>query len=83
MLDLIAHLTGAVEYTDCISPEELDFPNECPENDIKQSDGEAPVLELWGMRSTSSLPSFLGPPWPGVVAPDRVLSMDQIELFDI
>ena len=27
--------------------------NECPEDDTKQSDGDAPaVLELWGMRST-------------------------------
>ena len=23
--------------------------NECPGYDIKQSDGEAPVLELWGI----------------------------------
>ena len=42
----------------------------------KQSDGEVPaVLELWGMRSTSSLPLLPGPLWPGVVAPDRALSM--------
>ena len=28
-------------------------PNECPEFDTKQSDGEVSVtLELWGMRST-------------------------------
>ena len=32
------------------------------------------------MRSTSSLPSLSGPLWPGVVAPDRVQSMGQIEL---
>ena len=38
------------------------------------------MLELKGMRSTPSLPSFPGPLWPGVVAPDRVLSMGQIEL---
>ena len=25
------------------------------------------MLELWGMRSTPSLPSFPGPLWPGVV----------------
>ena len=44
--------------------------------DTKQSDGEVPaMLELWGMRSTPSLPSLPGPLWPGVVAPDRVLSM--------
>ncbi len=48
---------------------------------LKQSDGEVPaMLELWGMRSTPSLPSLPGPLWPGVVAPDRALSMGQIEL---
>ena len=38
------------------------------------------MLELWGMWSTPSLPSLPGPPWPGVVAPDRLISIDQIEL---
>ena len=38
------------------------------------------MLELWGMRSTPSLPSLPGPLWPGVIASDRVLSMGQIEL---
>ena len=37
------------------------------------------MLELCGMRSTPSLPLLPGPFWPGVVAPDRVLSMGQIE----
>ena len=47
----------------------------------KQSDGEAPViLNLWGMQSTPSLPLLPGPLWPGVVAPNRVLSMGQTEL---
>ena len=32
------------------------------------------------MRSTPSLPSLPGPLWPGVVAPDRLLSMDQIQV---
>ena len=32
------------------------------------------------MRHTSSLLSLPGPLWLGVVAPDRVLSMGQIEL---
>ena len=51
-------------------------PNECPGYDTKQSDGEVPsLLEIWGMRSTPSLPSLPGPLWPGVVAPDRALSM--------
>ena len=38
---------------------------------------------LWGMQRTPSLPSLPGPLWSGVVAPDKVLSMAQIELFDI
>ena len=46
--------------------------------DAKQSDGEAPVM--W---STSLLPSIPGPLWSDVVAPDRVLSLGQLELFDI
>ena len=35
------------------------------------------------MWSTFSLPSLPGPFWHGIVAPDMVLSMGQIELFDI
>ena len=51
-------------------------PNECPGYDTKQSDGEVPVmLELRGMQSTPLLPLLPGPLWPGVVAPDRALSM--------
>ena len=38
------------------------------------------MLELWRMQSTSLLPSLPGPLWPGLVAPDRVLSMGQIEI---
>ena len=46
-------------------------PNECPRYDIKQSDAEAPVmLEIWEMRSISSLLSLPGPLWLGVVALD-------------
>ena len=46
--------------------------NECPGYDTKQSDGEVPaMLELWGNRSTPSLPSLPGPLWPAVVAPDK------------
>ena len=53
----IGQLTGAVEYTDCIFAEGKTPPYECPAYDSKQSDGEVPViLELWGMRSTPSLP---------------------------
>ena len=55
--------------------------NECPVYDSKQSKVEVSVmLELWGMRSTPSLPFLPEPLWPGVVAPDRILSLSQIEL---
>ena len=50
----------------------------------KQFDGEAPVMpELWGIQSTPSLPLLSGSLDSGEVAPDMVLSMGQIELFDI
>ena len=50
--------------------------------DIRQSDSEAPgLLEHWGVQSTPSLSS--GPLQPGIVAPDGVQSMGQIELFCI
>ena len=56
--------------------------DKCP--DTKQYDSEALViLVLWGMWSTPSLPSLSGSLRLEEVAPDRVLSMDQIELFDI
>ena len=55
--------------------------NECSGYETRQCDGEAPlILELWGMWSTPLLPSLPGPLWPGVVAPERVLFMGQIEL---
>ena len=77
-----AQSAGTAEYTDCIFAEEKDSLNECPGFDTKQSDVEVPVkLEIWGMRSTPSLPSLPRPIWPGVVAPERVLSLGQIELY--
>ena len=77
----IAYLYIAVEYTDCVSAEGLDAPNECPGYDTKQSDGEVPIMvELWEMQSTPSLPSLPSLLWLLVVAPDKVLSMGQIEL---
>ena len=59
-------------------------PNQTKSNQrIKQFDGETSVmLELWGMQSTSSLLLLQWPLWPGLVKPDRVLSMGQIELSD-
>ena len=57
----LAQSAGAVEYTDCTSAEGTPL-NECPAYDIKQSDGEVPVmLELWGMWSTPSLSLLPGP----------------------
>ena len=41
------------------------------------------MLKLWRMRSTPLLPSLPDPVWPGVVAPNRVLSMSQIELNSV
>ena len=38
------------------------------------------MLEIWGMQSTPLLPSLPDPLWPRIVAPDRVLSMSQIEI---
>ena len=56
--------------------------HECSGYDTKQSYGEALVI-LWRMWSTPSLPSLPGSLWSGMVASDIVLSMGQIELFDI
>ena len=41
------------------------------------------MLKLWGIRSTSLLASLPGQIWPGFVAPDRFVSVGQIELFEI
>ena len=50
------HLCGGVRLS-----------NEGPGYDTKQSDGEAPIMqELWGMRSTPSLPSLPCPLLAGV-----------------
>ena len=67
---LNAQSAGAVEYTDFFSAELPPQRVSC--YDTKQSDGGVTaMLELWGMRSTPSLPSLPGPLWPGVVAPDK------------
>ena len=53
--------------------------NEYPGNDTKQSDGEAPVmLKLWVMQRNPSLPSLPGVLSPGVVVPNKVLTIRQI-----
>ena len=44
------------------------------------SDGEVPVLGLWGMWSIPSLPVLSGSLWPRVIISVRVPSMGQIKL---
>ena len=39
------------------------------------------MLELCEMRSIPLLPSLPGPLWPRMLAPDRILHLDQIELY--
>ena len=41
------------------------------------------MLELFVMQSTPPLPLLPGPLWPVVAATDRVVSMGQIDLFEI
>ena len=56
-------------------------PDECRRYDTKRSDDEIPViLELCGMQGTTSLPSLPGHLCLGVLTPDKVLSMGQIEV---
>ena len=56
---MITRSARAVEYTNCFFAEGLDFPNECPVYDSKQSDCQVPVmLELWEMQNTPFLPSL-------------------------
>ena len=81
LVNTLTHETNELTFlfilgnTDFISAEEKDPTNN---SDIKQYDGEtAVILKLCGMQSNPSLPSFL---WRVVVAPDRALSMGQIEL---
>ena len=67
---------GAVEYTDCIFAGGGKLPSQTSVLDMT-------ALEIGGMQSTPLLPLLQGSLWPGVVAPDRVLSMSQIKVFDI
>ena len=46
--------------------------------DTKQFDGEVPLM--LGNTCTVLLKSLPGPPWPGVVSPDEILSLGQTEL---
>ena len=60
---IFAQSAGAVEYTDYFSADGSGPTNESPGYGTKQSDIEILVmLELWGMRSISSVPSLPVPP---------------------
>ena len=73
-------MAGAVKYTDRFFAEGLDPLNECPGYDTKLSDDEVLVMrELWGMQSIPSMLLLPGPLKPGLVSPDKVLVMGQIE----
>ena len=56
--------------------------NKCLPYDSKPFDGEALVVELWGIRSTLSLRLLPGPLEPRVVILIQVSSICQIELFN-
>ena len=59
------------------------LPDGSPGYDAKQSDGEVPAQEFWGMWSTPSLALLPETLCIGVVATDKFLLLDQMDLFDI
>ena len=78
-----AQSTLAVEHADFISAEGRDSSTSILDLTPSKNDGEVPLMpKHWEMRSALSLHSLTGTLGPEVVAPDRVLSMGQIELFD-
>ena len=73
---ILAKSIGAVEIIECFPAERKSSPNECPDYDTKQFNGEFPVrLEILGMQSTRALQSLPGPLWYLVVAPKTALRM--------
>ena len=59
-------------------------PSNTPTNVLDMILNKAPeIQELWKMQSSPSLPSLPGPLWPGVVVPEKVLSMGQIEILTL
>ena len=84
LIFLSALSVGGVTYSDFIFTEGGDNPQctyKCPGFDIKQSDGETPVLEFWRVGSIFSLSLLSVPFWPGEVAPFGVTSVGQREIF--
>ena len=74
----LAQSAGTIEYTNCISAE-----GKTPPISVLDITLSNLMVRLWRMLSTPLLPSHPDPPWPKVLAPDRVLSMGKIELFDL
>ncbi len=68
---------SSVAKSTCISAED-----QTPRDDTTPSNGEAPVLELWGIWSTPLLSLHPGLLCPGVLIPGRGLSIGEIELFN-
>ena len=80
----VAHSARAAEYTDCISAGGgvKTSSTNLMDMTLKNLMVRPPVMhELWKMQSMPLLPSLPGPLEPGVVAPDRVLSMSQKEPY--
>ena len=67
----VAQSAVAVEYTDCTSAE--GYP---PPMSVLDMTLNSLMVGLWGIQSPPSLLLLPGSLWPGVVVPDRVLSMD-------
>ena len=67
---------GALEYNDCTSAEDKTPPMCVLDRTLNNLMVEVPgMLGLWGMRSTPSSPLLPGSIWPGMVAPNKALSM--------
>ena len=68
-----------IEYVECILYRGVRPSQEkgCPEYDIKLH----PVLKLWGVWNTLSLPLLPGPLYPEVVIPVKVPFIGQVDLF--
>ena len=81
---LVTQSAWAVEYINYFSAEGKPLLNPYLVYESKQSDGEVPVmLELWAMWSIPLLSSLPGSLWLGLVTPDRVLSIGQIEVNSV
>ena len=79
----MAQSAWAAEYN-CFSAEGQVSSHKFRGWDTKQSDCDVLVmLELWGILSTHLLLPLPGTLLSGVVAPDILLSIGQIELFEI